>query len=117
MPTEMYIVTEMGLPLFVEIHEQHVMSLKGSVTVNCGAASLELDLKKKYMTHHYGHVTTICPFTNELVMAGLDKHISANTPVKTVAKIEPITGKVVVRLLPATTPATTAVDLAHYHVR
>jgi len=117
MPTEVIVVTEMGLPIVVEAHQPHLLSLQGHVNINCGAASIELNMKNKWMTNAYGHVTTICPFTKELIMAGVDKHISVNKPIKTVLKIEPATGKVVMNVVPVVTPTTKAVDFVHYHVK
>jgi len=119
MPTEMVFPTELGLPVIVVVHQPHVLSFQGELNIDCTnfIPTFELTLKTKFLSNAHAHVSTICPFTNEMVMAGIDKLKIINKPIKTIVKIDPITGKLGVNILPVVTPAVTQVDFFHYHVK
>jgi len=118
MPTEVMIASEMGLPIILEAHMPQVVSLQGEIMVQCASAtpSIEATLKTKFIGGLYGYVGVISPFTKELVMTGIDQHRCMNKPIKTILKIEPISGKIIMNILPVVTPTTKTVDVMHYQV-
>merc|ERR1712013_150580 len=66
-----------------------------------------------------GYVGHICPFTHQLMAAGVDTHRSTNVPVQASIKLELTTGtvKVEAKQLASVTPQMTAVDIMHLHVK
>jgi len=89
-PTEIMIASDMGLPIVMEVNMPSVMSLKGEIDINCSGPvpAVTLDVASKLVGAYTGFVGTICPFTKEIVAAGLDQQMTVNYPVKVSAKVE-----------------------------
>merc|ERR1712055_1014663 len=66
-----------------------------------------------------GYVGHLCPFTNQLMAAGVDTHRAINIPIRAAIKLELTTGtlKVEAKQLATVTPQMTAVDIHHFHVK
>merc|ERR1712013_397421 len=80
---------------------------------------LEATIIKKAAYSYSGYVGHICPFTHQLMAAGVDTHRSTNVPVQASIKLEITTGtvKVEAKQLASVTPQMTAVDIMHFHVK
>merc|ERR1712168_1567348 len=74
---------------------------------------------KKVAYSYSGYVGHICPFTRQLMAAGVDTHRAINIPMRAAIRLELTTGtlKVEAKQLATVTPQMTAVDLHHFHVK
>merc|ERR1712121_430648 len=74
---------------------------------------------KKVAYSYSGYVGHLCPFTNQLMAAGVDTHRAINIPIRAAMKLELTTGtlKVEAKQLATVTPQMTAVDIHHFHVK
>ena len=83
-PTEIIVPSDMGLPIFVEVHMSALVSLRGKLNVDCSAnlPSIMHEAEHKASVALTGHVGTICPFTEELIAVGVEEQWTVNAPVK-----------------------------------
>merc|ERR1719167_516299 len=89
MPYAAYIPSDLGLPIIVESQVTTLVSIKGSIDVNCGDLSVSVNTAQKAAYTYEGSVGTICPFTGEFVAAGINQHRATNVPVNAVMEVVP----------------------------
>ena len=89
-PTEILIPSDMGLPIVMEVQMPAVLALRGEVEIECSGSlpAVSVELTSKADVAFTGYVGTICPFTKEIVAAGINQQWSVNYPTKVSAKVE-----------------------------
>merc|ERR1711915_1058896 len=89
-PTTFLIPSEMGLPILVEVNMPTVHYTQGHIDVECSGSipRVEVSLTNKLSSAFTGYVGTLCPFTKEVITAGVSKEWSVNYPTKMIASIE-----------------------------
>jgi hypothetical protein len=111
----------MGFPLFIETQATGLIHARGDLALTCTGPvpSLEANIVKKVAYSYSGYVGHLCPFTNQLMAAGVDTHRAINLPMRAAIKLELTTGtlKVEAKQLATVTPQMTAVDIHHFHVK
>merc|ERR1712168_1643444 len=91
LPYQALVPSDMGLPIIVESQMTYLVSLKGEVN---------LELSKKLSYTYNGYAGTVCPFTQELLAAGINIHRATNIPVTTKVQLQPQTSKLVISMSP-----------------
>jgi len=121
MPFKAVVPSDLGLPIIVDTQANYLVNVKGVMDVMCTnpVPAITLKFAKKIAYNHNGFVGTICPFTKELLAAGINQHRAINIPIKTVVEIAPKTHtiKLVMKQIDEVTPTTAAVDMHHYHLK
>jgi len=119
LPYQAVVPSDLGLPIVIETQETYVASLKGEVDVVCANPSIALQIAKKAAFTYSGYAGTVSPFTNELLVAGINEHRATNIPVKAIIEIVPTTStmKIVMKQIDEITPITTSIDIHHYHMK
>ena len=121
LPYKAIVPSEMGFPLFIETQATGLIHARGDLALTCTGAvpALEANIFKKVAYSYSGYVGHICPFTQQLMAAGVDTHRHINIPVRAAIKLELTTGtiKVEAKQLATVTPQMTAVDIVHFHVK
>merc|ERR1712121_615459 len=121
LPYKAIVPSEMGFPLFIETQATGLIHARGDLALNCNGhvPSLEANIVKKVAYSYSGYVGHLCPFTNQLMAAGVDTHRAINLPMRAAMKLELTTGtlKVEAKQLATVTPQMTAVDIHHFHVK
>jgi len=115
-PTEILIPSDMGLPIVIDVQMPSVLSAKGEINVQCSSPlpEVSISLAGKSDVAFTGYAGTICPFTKEIVAAGINQQWSVNYPTKVSAKVE--MGKLQVKLSPSE-EMHQSVDLYAYSVK
>ena len=118
-PSEHLIPSDMGFPILIEVHMPALLSVRGSVDIDCSGTipSVSLEFSKKISATLNGYVGTVCPFTEEIIAAGIGEHWSVNYPTKIALKMEMGKMKVVFTPTKDVTSSTQAIDLWAYSVR
>merc|ERR1719292_31186 len=82
LPCQALVPSDMGLPIIVESQMTYLVSLKGEVNLECSFSqpSAQLELSKKLSYTYNGYAGTVCPFTQELLAAGINIHRATNIP-------------------------------------
>ena len=121
LPYKAIVPSEMGFPLFIETQATGLIHARGDLALTCTGPvpSLEANIVKKVAYSYSGYVGHLCPFTNQLMAAGVDTHRAINLPMRAAIKLELTTGtlKVEAKQLATVTPQMTAVDIHHFHVK
>merc|ERR1719394_901550 len=121
LPYKAIVPSEMGFPIFIESQATGLIHARGDLALKCSSPvpELEATIIKKAAYSYSGYVGHICPFTHQLMAAGVDTHRSTNVPVQASIKLEITTGtvKVEAKQLASVTPQMTAVDIMHFHVK
>merc|ERR1719290_408156 len=121
LPYKAIVPSEMGFPIFIESQATGLIHARGDLALKCNSPvpELEATIIKKAAYSYSGYVGHICPFTHQLMAAGVDTHRSTNVPVQASIKLELTTGtvKVEAKQLASVTPQMTAVDIMHFHVK
>merc|ERR1712168_1587998 len=121
LPYQALVPSDMGLPIIVESQMTYLVSLKGEVNLECSFSqpSAQLELSKKLSYTYNGYAGTVCPFTQELLAAGINIHRATNIPVTTKVELQPQTSKLVVSMSPSSQVSgqTSNIDVHHYHVK
>merc|ERR1719178_145441 len=93
LPYQALVPSDLGLPIVVETQMTHLFSLQGYLNVECSynkpSVTMELSYKTGYT--YNGFAGTICPFTQELLAAGINIHRATNMPMNTMVEFEPKT--------------------------
>jgi len=117
--TGISIPSDIGLPIYMEVQMPSVLALRGEVEIDCSGPlpSVSVELGIKADTSFNGYVGTVCPFTMQIVAAGIHQQWSVNYPTMVSAKIE--AGKLQVKFSQNkdVKPSTTAIDVMSYSVR
>merc|ERR1719462_601395 len=121
LPYKAIVPSEMGFPLFIETQATGLIHARGDLALTCTGAvpALEANIFKKVAYSYSGYVGHICPFTRQLMAAGVDTHRAINVPMRAAIRLELTTGtlKVEAKQLATVTPQMTAVDLHHFHIK
>merc|ERR1711962_1371630 len=121
LPYQALVPSDIGLPIIVESQMTYLVSLKGEANLECSLTkpSAQLELSKKLSYTYNGYAGTVCPFTQELLAAGINIHRATNIPVTTKVEVEPQTSKLVVSMSPSSQVSSQSsnIDVHHYHVK
>merc|ERR1712200_101174 len=119
LPYKAIVPSEMGFPIFIESQATGLIHARGDLALKCNNPVPELEATIIKKAAYSGSVGHICPFTHQLMAAGVDTHRSTNVPVQASIKLELTTGtvKVEAKQLASVTPQMTAVDIMHFHVK
>merc|ERR1711936_733994 len=84
-----------------------------------GKPSVSMDLSTKTSYTYNGHAGTYCPWTKELLVAGLNMHRATNMPLKTMIEVDPKTSLLKVSLTQSekVLSSSSNIDVHHYHVK
>lgn len=119
-PTEILIPSDMGMPIIIDFQSPIVGSLKGELNIDCKTSSLptiSLQVTHKASVAYTGHVGTMCPFTKEVILVGMDQHTSINLPVQISTRMELGKLKLVFTKNNAINPSADTIDLWSYTVK
>merc|ERR1712025_669291 len=121
LPYQALVASDLGLPIIVETQMTYFYSLQGKMNIECSynkpSASLEMTNKMSYT--YNGYAGTVCPFTQELLAAGINIHRSTNLPTKTNIEVEPTSGQLKISMTQneQVSSNSQAIDVHHYHVK
>merc|ERR1711910_17279 len=120
LPYQSLVPSDLGLPIVVESQMTYIYGVKGYVNIECSftkpSATLEVSNKMAYT--YNGYAGTVCPFTQELLAAGINIHRSYNMPMKTLIEFEPKTSQLKISMSKSEQVESSAmnVDIHHYRV-
>jgi hypothetical protein len=120
LPYQSLVPSDLGLPIVVESQMTYIYGVKGYVNIECSftkpSATLEVSNKMAYT--YNGYAGTVCPFTQELLAAGINIHRSYNMPMKTLIEVEPKTSQLKISMSKSEQVESSAmnVDIHHYQV-
>merc|ERR1711973_93653 len=121
LPYQALVPSDLGLPIFVESQMTYLVSLKGEANLECSITkpSAQVELSKKLSYTYNGYAGTVCPFTQELLAAGINIHRATNIPVTTKVEVQPQTSKLVLSMSPSSQVSSQSsnIDVHHYHVK
>merc|ERR1719436_1314289 len=121
LPYQAVVPSDLGLPIIVESQMTYLVSLQGETKVECSLTkpSAEVELSKKLSYTYNGHAGTFCPFTKQMLTAGINIHRATNIPVTTKVELEPQTSKLTITMSPSSqvNSNTEKIDVHHYHVK
>jgi len=114
-PVEMLFPSDMGFPINVEVHAPVTVSLvgKASIVPHNVLPSVSISGKALFTNQITGFVGTICPFTKEYVVSGINQHSVINVPGTINVKLDVPAQKVALSITPA---LGRPVNMFHYHV-
>merc|ERR1712126_654616 len=121
LPYQALVASDLGLPIIVETQMTYFYSLQGQMNIECSynkpSASLEVTNKMSYT--YNGYAGTVCPFTQELLAAGINIHRSTNLPTKTQVEVEPKNSQLKISMTQneQVSSNSQAIDVHHYHVK
>jgi len=121
LPYQALVPSDLGLPIVVETQMTHLYSLQGYLNVECSynkpSVTMELSYKTGYT--YNGFAGTICPFTQELLAAGINIHRATNMPMNTMVEFEPKTSLLKVKMSQSESvlSSNSNIDVHHYHVK
>ena len=120
-PAEYSIPSELGLPILIEVHMPVTLSLKGQINVQCGQEKIvpdfTMDVRTLAIGQYVGYVGTVCPFTNEMLLTGVDQHTVLDLPFKTNVRFDHQQQQVSVAASLSQEAQTNEFDVIHFHVR
>merc|ERR1719219_1925059 len=121
LPYQAVVPSDLGLPIIVESQMTYLVSLQGEANLECSLSkpTAELELSKKLSYTYNGHAGTVCPFTKQMLTAGINIHRATNIPVNTKFELEPQTSKLTIAMNPSSQVSETTenIDVHHYHVK
>merc|ERR1712168_717901 len=121
LPYQALVPSDIGLPVIVGSQMTYLVGLKGEVNLECSFSqpSAQLELSKKLSYTYNGYAGTVCPFTQELLAAGINIHRATNIPVTTKVQLQPQTSKLVISMSPSSQVSgqTSNINVHHYHVK
>jgi len=114
-PVEMMIPSDIGLPITIEVRAPVTVSMVGKalVTPHTELPSVSLSGKVLFTNQITGIVGTLCPFTGEYVVSGINQHSVINVPGTVNVKLDIPSQKVAVGVVPN---VGRPVKMFHYHV-
>ena len=121
LPYQAVVPSDLGLPIIVESQMTYLVSLQGEVNLECSLRmpSAQLELSKKLSYTYNGHAGTVCPFTQQMLTAGINIHRATNMPVTTKVELEPQSSKLKLSMYPSSQVNSNSdnIDVHHYHVK
>jgi len=114
-PIEMLIPSDMGFPINIEVHAPVTVSMNGKavITPHTDFPSVSMSGKVLFTNQITGFVGTLCPFTEEYVVSGINQHSVINVPGTLNLKLDVPAQKVGVSIVPK---MGRPVNMFHYHV-
>lgn len=99
---EFLIPSDMGFPIVIEQNMPGLVSIRGSMEMNCNVQTptIKLEALPMLSVHHHVHVGTYSPFTKKLVVTGLKQDLTVNIPTKTHVLYKVSTNEVKIILKP-----------------
>merc|ERR1711931_540450 len=120
LPYTAIVPSDIGLPIMVDSQITYLVSLQGELNLECSltSPSAQLELSKKLSYSYNGYAGTFCPFTQEMLAAGINIHRQTNIPAVTKVELQPQTGKLSVSINPTSQVSEASnIDVLHYHVK
>merc|ERR1719381_119188 len=121
LPYQALIPSDLGLPIVVESQMTYFYSLQGEMNIDCSfnKPSAQVSVTHKGSYTYNGYAGTVCPFTQELLVAGINVHRAVNVPSKVQVEVEPMNGqfRVQVSQNDQVKSNSQAIDVLHYHVK
>merc|ERR1712227_48405 len=120
LPYTAIVPSDIGLPIMVDSQITYLVSLQGELNLECSltSPSAQLELSKKLSYSYNGYAGTFCPFTQEMLAAGINIHRQTNIPAVTKVELQPQTGKLSVSINPTSQVSQASnIDVFHYHVK
>jgi len=116
-PIQIMFPSDMGLPVQVELNAPVTVSLMGKASVEPRSMlpSITLSGKALMTTQFSGVVGTICPFTREFVVSGINQHSAINIPGSMEINLDVPSQKLSVFVRPSTQEGH-EVTLGHYQI-
>lgn len=119
-PVEFFIPSDMGLPIVIEVHMPVVLSIRGNMNmrISLEKPTLNMSIKKLFAAQLTGWVGTVCPFTNEYIVTGIDEHYVHNIPsnIEINANLREQELRLAFKLVDEQ-QSSSPVDVFHFHVR
>jgi len=120
LPYQALVPSDLGLPIVVESQMTYLYSVKGFINVECNfnKPSVTLEVSNKMAYTFNGYAGTVCPFTQEMLVAGINIHRANNMPVKTLVEVEPKTSQLKISMTKSEQVQSSSqyVDIHHYQV-
>jgi len=121
LPYQALVPSDLGLPIVVESQMTYFYSAQGEVNIECSfnKPSAHVSVAPKASYTYNGYAGTVCPFTQELLVAGINVHRAVNIPSKVQVEVEPKNGqfKIQVSQNDQIKSNNQAIDVLHYHVK
>merc|ERR1712198_351612 len=117
-PVQIMFPSDMGLPVQVELNAPVTVSLLGKASIKPLSMIPSVDISGKALltTQFSAHVGTICPFTREFVVSGINQHSIINVPGAMEVKLDIPSQKLSVMVRPVSQVAG-EVPVGHYHIQ
>merc|ERR1711915_67773 len=121
LPYQALVPSDLGLPIVVESQMTYFYSAQGEMNIECSfnKPSAHVSVATKASYTYNGYAGTVCPFTQELLAAGINVHRAVNIPSKVQVEVEPKNGHFRVQLSQneQIKSDSQAIDVLHYHVK
>merc|ERR1719259_743512 len=121
LPYQALVPSDLGLPIVVESQMTYFYSLQGEMNIDCSfnKPSAQVSVTSKASYTYNGYAGTVCPFTQELLVAGINVHRAVNVPSKGHVEVEPMNGQFRIQLSQndQIKSNSQAIDVLHYHVK
>merc|ERR1719381_116001 len=119
LPYQALVPSDLGLPIVVESQMTYFYSLQGEMNIDCSfnKPSAQVSVTSKASYTYNGYAGTVCPFTQELLVAGINVHRAVNVPSKVHVEVEPKNGQFRIQLSQndQIRSNSQAIDVLHYH--
>jgi len=120
LPYQALVPSDLGLPIVVESQITYLYSVKGFINIECSFTkpSVTMEVSNKMAYTYNGYAGTVCPFTQEMLVAGINIHRANNMPVKTLVEVEPKTSQLKISMTKSEQVQSSSkyVDIHHYQV-
>jgi len=120
LPYQALVPSDLGLPIVVESQMTYLYSVKGYINIECSFTrpSVTMEVSNKMAYTYNGYAGTVCPFTQEMLVAGINIHRANNMPVKTLVEVEPKTSQLKISMTKSEQVESSSryVDIHHYQV-
>merc|ERR1719228_2574840 len=114
-PIQVMFPSDMGFPVHVEVNAPVTVSVMGKASIKPESLLPSISVTGKILlaTHFSGVVSTVCPFTSEYLVTGINQHSAFNLPGSLEVKLDIPSQKLAVYVKPSTHTPTV---LGHYHI-
>jgi len=114
-PMQIMFPSDMGFPVNVEVNAPVTVSVIGKAAIKPQSLlpSISITGKTILATQYSGVVSTVCPFTSEYLVTGINQHSVINVPGTVDVKLDIPSQKLAVYVKPTTQTPTI---LGHYHI-
>jgi len=114
-PIQVMFPSDMGFPVHVEVNAPVTVSVMGKASIKPESLLPSISVTGKILlaTQFSGVVSTVCPFTSEYLVTGINQHSAFNLPGSLEVKLDIPSQKLAVYVKPSTHTPTV---LGHYHI-